>query len=107
MVCGHLSRSVVAPLGQASGIGGTVDSRDGVNLSEEACERKTPQCGSKTMPWVPRLWHGMTVSAWLDCCGEPFCGDSLADSDGDECFCGDRSQFTVGRYTIVAVETAH
>ena len=25
---------------------------------------KTRRCGSKTMPWVPRLWHGMTNSAW-------------------------------------------
>ncbi len=23
------------------------------------------KCGCKTMPWVPRLWHGMTFSAWL------------------------------------------
>ena len=26
---------------------------------------KSRRCGSKTMPWVPRLWHGMTLSAWL------------------------------------------
>ncbi len=32
---------------------------------EKKVGSKPPQCGSRTMPWVPRLWHGMTFSAWL------------------------------------------